>query len=210
MNHTLALPATIALRRSPRQVHDLVTMLDEQQRVMAGHPLRVGHYAEQLAVQLGLGDALVDEIGLAASFHDLGKLAVPEALLESAEALTGRDWEVMKGHAVLGHAMLAPRPTLELAARVALTHHEWFDGSGYPHGLRGEQIPLASRLVALVDVYDALRSDRPYKRAWSHHRVVRHIKERGGSHFDPRIVDAFLALEQRFEAISRQDHFSQA
>lgn len=107
----------------------------------------------------------------------------------------------MKSHTLHGYRILSGKTTLEVAAEIAYSHHERWDGAGYPRGLKGEEIPLSARIVAVADVYDALRSARPYKRPWSHESAVRQIKEESGSHFDPAVVEAFLSIADEFKEI---------
>jgi putative two-component system response regulator len=131
--------------------------------------------------------------------HDLGKLAVSDAVLRKPGKLTAAEFEQIKGHAAAGAAILSGSTSavLCLAQEIALSHHEWWDGSGYPAGLGGDAIPLSGRIVALADVYDALTHARPYKRAWSAARAAAEIQRLSGRQFDPAVVDAFGSLHPR-------------
>jgi putative two-component system response regulator len=140
--------------------------------------------------------------------HDIGKVGIPDAVLQKPGKLTGEEFEIMKRHTVIGadaiRATLEHSPSatfLRMASEIALTHHEKFDGSGYPHGLAGEAIPLSGRVIALVDVYDALTSKRVYKDAFTHAKAKEIIVDGSGKHFDPVLVDAFLRAEVEFDTI---------
>lgn len=159
------------------------------------HILRMAHYACVIARRLGWEEERVDALLHAAPMHDVGKVGTPDAILLKPGKLEPDEWEVMKQHAVLGWQILhgSEAPMLQLAAEIAHSHHEKYDGSGYPHGLVGDRIPSAGRIVAVADVFDALTSDRPYKAAWSMERARALLEEGRGQHFDPACVDAFLA-----------------
>lgn len=160
------------------------------------HLLRMSNYSRLIARQLGLAEAEQDLILEASPMHDIGKVGIPDAILLKPGRLDEAEFEVMKRHALIGHEILrdSPAPLLQAAAQIALTHHEKFDGSGYPHGLAGEAIPLYGRIVAVADVFDALTSERPYKRAWPIERARALIAEQSGKHFDPACVAAFFAV----------------
>ena len=129
-----------------------------------------------------------------ALLHDIGKMGVPDAILLKPGALTPEEWTIMRLHPQFAHDMLAPIAYLRPALDIPYGHHERWDGSGYPRGLRDEQIPLAARIFAVVDVWDALRSDRPYRQGWPEAKICGHIREQAGTLFDPKIVDTFLRL----------------
>jgi HD-GYP domain-containing protein (c-di-GMP phosphodiesterase class II) len=126
--------------------------------------------------------------------HDIGKIGIPDAILNKPTKLEDNEWEVMKQHTIIGYKILSTvdNPLFKMASNIALYHHENWDGSGYPKGLKGEEIPLEARIVALVDVYDALSTDRVYRKAWSEEKVLKYIKELNGKKFDPNIVEIFL------------------
>jgi putative two-component system response regulator len=159
------------------------------------HTRRVGELAGRVAERLGLSDEEVRLIRLAAPLHDVGKIGIPDAILLKPGRLTGEEYEQIKTHTTIGAEMLAGGafPLLRVAEEIARTHHERWDGSGYPAGMAGQEIPIAGRIVAIVDVYDALTHDRPYKEAWTTEAALSEIKSQRGRHFDPRVVDAFLA-----------------
>lgn len=159
------------------------------------HILRMAHYSCVIARNLGWSESRVETLLHAAPMHDVGKVGTPDRILLKPGKLEPDEWEVMKQHAELGARILqgSEAPMLQLAAEIALAHHEKYDGSGYPRGLVGAAIPEAGRIVAVADVFDALTSDRPYKRAWDLDRARAMLIEGRGSHFDPACVDAFLA-----------------
>ena len=161
------------------------------------HTARVAATSAALARELGLGQSEVLLLSQAAPLHDIGKLAVSDAILLKPGPLTAEEFETMKGHVESGAGILADSTSavLRLAQEIALTHHEWWDGSGYPRGLRGEEIPLSGRIVALADVFDALTHDRPYKAAWPVDRAAAEIERLRGRQFDPDVADAFAALD---------------
>jgi PAS domain S-box-containing protein len=167
------------------------------------HTERVGHVAAKLALELGLPAGQVTLLRQAAPLHDVGKLAIPDCILLKAGKLTPEEFEVMKTHAALGSRLLSSgsSPVLQMAAVIAATHHERWDGDGYPNGLSGETIPLVGRIVAVADVFDALTHDRPYKRAWSVERAIAEIGRGAGGQFDPRVVTAFLALRDGLASV---------
>jgi len=163
------------------------------------HPVRVGDLAAELAVELGQTTEFVNRLRLAARLHDIGKVAVPDAVLFKPGALTPAEFEIIKTHVTMGAEMLAdsPSPLVQLAAELTATHHERWDGSGYPKGQSGESIPLSGRIVMVADVYDALISERVYKHAWSSLDAFNYVVAGRGTRFDPRIVDAFIAVMTR-------------
>jgi putative two-component system response regulator len=162
------------------------------------HTERVGASAAEITVRLGLDAEQVKLLREAAPLHDVGKLAIPDRILLKPGKLTPQEYEVMKTHATLGARLLSGRssPVLQMAAVIAATHHERWDGAGYPEGLAGEAIPLVGRVVAVADVFDALTHDRPYKSAWPVERAIAEIQRAAGSQFDPRVVAAFLTMHK--------------
>jgi putative two-component system response regulator len=160
-----------------------------------GHIHRVAGLAEALARAAGLDETDCVLIRQAAPLHDVGKVAIPDHILLKPGRLNEAEREQMCHHAQIGHDLLAgsESPVLRLAASIALTHHERYDGAGYPRGLAGEEIPLEGRIVAIVDVYDALANDRVYRSSWPHERIAGLLREGRGAEFDPPLVDLFLA-----------------
>ena len=168
--------------------------LDLRDRETEGHTLRVAEVTERLAKAMGIGTAETIHIRRGALLHDIGKMGVPDAILLKPGPLTAAEWEIMSRHPQFAHDMLSPISYLSQALDIPYCHHEKWDGSGYPRGLKGEQIPLAPRLFSVVDVWDALRSDRPYRAAWSERTVLKHISSLAGTHFDPQVVAVFLKV----------------
>ena len=160
------------------------------------HTIRVGELAASIARRLGLRDDYVRVLERAARLHDIGKIGIPDALLLKAAALTEEEMVVMRTHTTIGGRILggSTAPVLQLAEIIALTHHERWDGSGYPERLRGDDIPLAGRIVAVADAYDALTNDRPYRRARAPEAALSEIDTSRASQFDPRVVDALLSV----------------
>ncbi len=173
------------------------------------HILRMAHYSELIAMGMGLPKADQELLLEAAPMHDIGKVGIPDAILLKPGRLTPDEFEVMKQHAVFGHDILkgSSSKVLQAGAEIALAHHEKLDGSGYPRGLVGHAIPVFSRIVAVADVFDALTSERPYKKAWPLDRAAEHIKNSSGTHFDPVCVNTFF--EQWDSVISIRKKFAE-
>lgn len=159
------------------------------------HIQRMAHYSRIIAKGLDLDEATQQLILEAAPMHDVGKIGIPDYILLKPGRLTPEEFEVMKGHARLGYELLSDSHSeiMKAGAEVAISHHEKFDGSGYPHGLKGNRIPLFGRITAVADVFDALTSERPYKKAWALEDACLFLEEGRGKHFDPLCVEAFLA-----------------
>jgi len=171
--------------------------LDLRDKETEGHTLRVTEITMRLAKAMGIGDAELVHIRRGGLLHDIGKMGVPDSILFKPGPLTDDEWRVMRLHPRLAYDMLSPISYLRPALDIPYCHHEKWDGTGYPRGLKGEQIPLAARLFSVVDVWDALRSDRPYRKAWNEERVGEHISSLSGTHFDPNVVPAFLRLMEQ-------------
>jgi putative two-component system response regulator len=169
----------------------------------AEHTERVAAMAAQLAQRLGLDAQTVEDLREAALLHDVGKIAIPDHILLNPGTLSEEEQEIMRTHAVLGSRLLrgSASPVLQMASVIAASHHEWWDGSGYPAGLAGERIPLVARIVAVADVFDALTHDRPYKPAWPLERAVARIERGAGSQFDPQVVSAFMRMPRQLEGV---------
>jgi putative two-component system response regulator len=172
-----------------------------------GHIARLSHSAKTLALFIGWNQPRAQRLFAAAPMHDLGKIGIPDSVLGKHGPLDDNEWEIIKRHPTIGASLLAgtSSPLLAMAREVALTHHERWDGSGYPHGLKGNHIPLSGRIVMLVDHYDALRSRRPYKAAFSHAKVC-DVMWNGNertkrSHFDPQLLEAFREIHLKFDEI---------
>jgi PAS domain S-box-containing protein len=168
--------------------------MDLRDRETEGHTQRVTEMTLKLARHMGLSDAELAHVRRGALLHDIGKIGVPDNILNKPGALTDEEWEVMRKHPQFAYDLISPIAYLIPALDIPYCHHEKWDGSGYPRGLKGKQIPLAARLFAVVDVFDALTSDRPYRPAWSKRKALAYIREHAGSHFDPACVEAFFDL----------------
>ena len=168
------------------------------------HTLRVGQYAGCLAKNLGFNADIVRELTITAPLHDIGKIGVPDSVLLKPGKLDADEWEQIKQHTIHGQNILKGSSSglLKAAEVIALTHHERWDGQGYPYGLKNTETHIYGRITSIVDVYDALTMHRPYKPAWSHEQAVAHIVEGRGSQFDPELVDAFASVEHQFVEIA--------
>jgi len=199
--------ATAGIRAREREaVFRLARAAEFRDPETGAHIQRMAHYSQLIAAGLGLDASQQELILEAAPMHDVGKLGTPDAILLKPGKLTPEEFAVMKQHASIGWEILrdSSAPTLQTAALIAYTHHEKFDGSGYPRGLRGEDIPLFGRIVAVADVFDALTSARPYKPAWEFDRAWEFIRTNSELHFDPRCTAAFLAQRDAVLAIRAQ------
>ena len=141
---------------------------------------------------MGISETQIVHIRRGALLHDMGKLGIPDYILHKPGKLTDEEWVIMKQHPQFAYDMLSSIDYLRPALDIPYCHHEKWDGSGYPRGLKGEQIPLAARIFAVIDVWDALTSDRPYRPAWSHEKTLAYIRDLSGTHFDPKVVDLFI------------------
>jgi PAS domain S-box-containing protein len=166
--------------------------LDLRDKETEGHTQRVTEMTVQLAKSFNISNEAIRQIRWGALLHDIGKLGVPDGILLKPDQLTEDEWVLMKKHPVFAYEMLAPIQYLKAALDIPYCHHEKWDGSGYPRGLKGEQIPLTARIFAVVDVWDALISDRPYRKAWTKEKAHEHILNSSGTHFDPQVVKYFL------------------
>jgi len=170
------------------------------------HVIRMSNYARILGVAAGMQEAQADDLLHAAPMHDVGKIGIPDNILQKPGALDKDEWKVMQSHATIGADIIGQHNggMLSMAHDVALTHHEKWDGSGYPNGLAGRDIPLVGRIVAIADVFDALTSARPYKAEWPVEKAVDYLQQQRGQHFDPELVDLFLSrLEEVLEVKRR-------
>lgn len=169
--------------------------LDLRDKETEGHSNRVSEYTVRLATAFGMKEEALLHVRRGALLHDIGKMAIPDQILFKPGPLTDIEWAVMRRHPAFAHELLAPIEHLGPALDIPRCHHEKWDGSGYPRGLKGEEIPLSARIFAVVDVWDALTSDRPYRPAWTRDQALALIREESGRHFDPRVVHKFLELE---------------
>ena len=168
--------------------------LDLRDKETQGHTQRVTSLTVKLAQQMGVPDSDIIHIRRGTLLHDIGKLGVPDNILLKPRALSPKEWDIMRRHPIYAHEMLFPINYLRPALDIPYCHHEKWDGTGYPRGLSREQIPLAARIFAVVDVYDALTSNRPYRQAWSQAEALEYIRSMSGKHFDPQVVDCLLSI----------------
>jgi putative nucleotidyltransferase with HDIG domain len=169
--------------------------LDLRDKETEGHSQRVTEMTLLLAEKIGMIDD-VEKLNLkrGALLHDIGKMGIPDSILLKTGTLTLDEMRIMRQHPIYAYQMLSPIAYLKHAVEIPYCHHEKWDGSGYPRGLKGEEIPLSARLFTVVDVFDALSSDRPYRKAWSREEILRYIEEQAGKHFDPKIAKIFLEM----------------
>ncbi|MGZ8341782.1 MAG: HD-GYP domain-containing protein [Telluria sp.] len=167
------------------------------------HVIRMSHYSRILGLAAGMTEGEADDLLHAAPMHDVGKIGIPDRILQKPGQLDAEEWQVMQSHAMIGAEIIGDHGggMLALARNIALTHHEKWDGSGYPAGLGGEEIPLEGRIVAVADVFDALTSVRPYKKAWTEEAALEYLVAQKGRHFDPALVDLFVAQMPAIRAV---------
>ena len=169
------------------------------------HIARMSQYSKVLALALGMNEQHAELLRQAAPMHDVGKIGIPDSILLKPGKLTPDEFAHMKEHAAIGAKILAnsPSPLLQLAHVLAIEHHEKWDGTGYPNGLKGEEISIEGRIVAIADVFDALTSKRPYKEPWSIEQTLEHMQQQAGKHFDPQLVDLFISKIDAILAIKK-------
>lgn len=225
---TAVLDRTRQLSRSRLEVvHCLARAAEFRDDDTGHHVIRVGHYAKLIAHHAGLPRAFTDMIGFAAQLHDVGKIGIPDSILQKPGRLTEEEFDFMRQHCDMGNRVLSASqvsdatlfgtgstavstdpwasPLSGMAATIAMTHHEKWDGSGYPNGLTGEEIPIEGRITAIADVFDALSSRRPYKEAYPIERCFEILEEGRGKHFDPVLLDVFLSHREEIEQIQYEN-----
>lgn len=168
--------------------------LELRDRESEGHTRRVTELTMRFAKNIGISDSELVNIYRGVLLHDIGNMGIPDAILHKPGPLTDEEWEIMRLHPVYAYNLLMPIPFLRSALDIPYCHHEHWDGSGYPRGLKGEQIPLAARIFSIVDSFDKLLSDRPYRKGWPKENALKYIKEQAGTYFDPKIVEVFLSM----------------
>jgi two-component system response regulator RpfG len=193
-------------RREVDTLFRLAKVAEQRDRVTGMHLVRMAKYSAIIAKNVGLSPAEQEAIELAAPMHDIGKIGIPDRILQNPGKLVDEDLLIMQSHARIGYEMLKDSSSgfLQLAAMIALGHHEKFDGSGYPTGLKGEHIPIEARIVAIADVYDALTSVRPYKPAWPVADALAYVQQQAGQHFDPRFVGVMVMSRDEIAEIGQQ------
>ncbi len=203
------------IERAQIEIVDMMGMIAESRSKETGmHIRRVAEYSRLIALKLGMDEEEAELLRIASPMHDIGKVGIPDRILNKPGRLTPEEFEIMKSHARIGYEMLqhSQSAIIKAAATIAYEHHEKYDGSGYPRRLRGEEIHIYGRITAVADVFDALGSDRVYKKAWPLDRIIKLFKEERGRHFDPRIVDILLTHLDEFLVIRDryQDHLADA
>ncbi|MFN2144373.1 MAG: HD-GYP domain-containing protein [Anaerolineales bacterium] len=169
-------------------------MIDLRDHVTDAHTRRVTNLTINLARRMGIPEKDLDHIQKGALLHDIGKIGISDAILQKPGALTDDEWEIMRSHPGIAYEILSEIDYLKPALEIPYCHHEKWNGTGYPRKLKGKEIPLAARIFAIIDVYDALTSDRPYRKAWSHQKALDYIKGQSGEYFSPAVVDEFLEM----------------
>lgn len=175
-------------------IEGLSHALDLRDRETEGHSRRVTEVTIKLAQALNFGDEEILHIRRGALLHDIGKIGIPDSILHKPASLSEEEWIIMRKHPQFAYDMLSPIEYLRPALDIPYSHHERWDGTGYPRGLKGEEIPMSARLFAIADVWDALTSNRPYRAAWTGEQALAYIREQSGKHFDPRVVDLFFRV----------------
>ncbi|MEW5829084.1 MAG: HD-GYP domain-containing protein, partial [Chloroflexota bacterium] len=168
--------------------------LELRDKETQGHTRRVTDLTVRLARLIGVPDQELVHIRRGVLLHDIGKMGIPDNILNKPGELTEEEWEIMRQHPRYAHDLITPISYLRSAEDIPYCHHEKWDGSGYPRGLKGYDIPLAARIFAVIDVWDALTSDRPYRGAWSREQAIQYLRDESGKHFDPVIVEQFLKM----------------
>ena len=187
--------ATDALRRTQEEVAlRLIAASEYRDNETGAHIRRIGLYAAEMGRLLGWDESRIHDIRVAAPMHDVGKIGIPDNILQKPGKLEADEWGVMKTHAIIGQRILAGTgiPLMDMASHISAGHHEWWNGKGYPEGVVGDATPLEARIVAVLDVYDALTHDRCYKPAWPEEKAVAVIEEEAGTHFEPDLVRLFV------------------
>ena len=203
----LSLVSIDTLRETRLQViHRLGRAAEYKDNETGLHVIRMSHYAREIALAAGINKIDAEELLNAAPMHDIGKIGIPDVILQKPGKLTPDEWEIMKSHTEIGATIIGDDNSnlLKIARIIALNHHEKWDGSGYPNGLSGEAIPIEARIVAIADVFDALTSVRPYKAAWTVEEATVYIDKESGKHFDPVLVTAFAAALSNIVKIRAQ------
>ena len=184
----------------------LAKAAEQRDKIIGLHLVRMAKYSALLAREYGFGQDEQEVMELAAPLHDIGKIGIPDSILQATGKLSRDEMQIMQTHTTIGHELLRDSPSkfLKTAAVIALSHHEKFDGSGYPRGLSGNNIPLEARIVTVADVYDALTSVRPHKSVWLTGEAFKYLQSESGRHFEPVLVDLFLTRKEEVAAIGEQ------
>jgi HD-GYP domain-containing protein (c-di-GMP phosphodiesterase class II) len=183
----------------------LTSAIEAKDPYTRGHSSRVNEYSKAIGVELGLSEEQLEFLQYAALLHDVGKIGIDEKILRKPGKLEKMEWGTVKEHPLMGARLIEP---IELFSRIlpfVIHHHEAFDGDGYPRGLRGSEIPFEARIIAVADAFDAMTSDRPYRKAYSDNAALEELKEKAGIQFDPMVVEAFLAVIQKKKIVFKKN-----
>ena len=182
-----------------KTIKSIAHVLDAKDKYTHGHSLRVTLYSLVIAKQLNLPDKMLEEIETTGLLHDIGKIAIPEEILHKPEKLDDEEYDIIKDHTTIGEKLVNRIDRLKVVGVCLKAHHERYDGKGYPKGLKGEEIPLYARIIAIADTYDAMTSNRSYRYALSHRDAISEISKCAGAQFDPKLVELFIAKEKEIE-----------
>jgi putative two-component system response regulator len=175
-------------------VYMLAIACEANDETTGKHVRRIQYYSEALAIEMGISSKQAEYIGISSILHDVGKIYIPENILKKPAKLTPDEWVIMKTHTIRGEQLLINKPYFQTAREIARSHHENFDGTGYPDGLKGEKIPVAAQITKVADIYDALTTKRPYKEAWTEESAYSEVLSLSGTSVNPKIVAAFKKL----------------
>lgn len=186
-----------------KTIKSIAFALDAKDPYTHGHSMRVTLYSLALAKAINLPDDLLEEIETAGLLHDIGKIAIPDKILLKPGKLTDEEYQIIKSHPELGEKLVYSIEKLKIISNWLKSHHEKYDGTGYPEGLKGEEIPISSRIIAIADTYDAMTSSRAYRTALSHETAISEIEKCAGTQFDPKLAELFVSLSDEIEAIKQ-------
>ena len=190
-----------------KTIKSIAQALDAKDQYTHGHSMRVTLYSLALAKTLDLSDELLEEIETAGLLHDIGKIAIPEKILLKPGKLTDEEYEIIKTHPELGEKLVEGIEKLSIISTWLKSHHERYDGKGYPEGLKGEDIPISARIIAIADTYDAMTSSRAYRAALPHEEAMAEISRCGGSQFDPKLSELFQSISSEIEELKKNPDF---
>ncbi|RKD34387.1 HD-GYP domain-containing protein [Thermohalobacter berrensis] len=182
----------------------LVASLEAKDRYTSGHSKRVAQMTYELCKSIGLKEYEIEQVYIAAKLHDIGKISVPNSILNKKTPLDKKEWEKIMEHPAIGYSILSQSNNLKNVAKIVLHHHEWWDGKGYPHKIKGEDIPISSRIISICDSIDAMLSERPYRKRLTFKECLNEIHNNKGTQFDPYLVDKVEMLWPKFKNLFRE------